>query len=205
MKNTNMGKMFALVLAVTAAALWPAPASASPQSAWPPLPKLILQRCIAARQSVNRNPFSAASNDFFVITTYKENGNESAIPGSEKKPAPGNRSPALSVYLVVRIFLVKSRPAPIVHDAALMITEKNMVSRDTKNPVARRWILMDVDGDGTVDKLLFSQSLKKKEAPTHEVKIPAGRKRELQAYYKNAVRSLTKKAANPTADMCLPI
>lgn len=197
--------MVALVLAMAASALGALPASAARQGAWPPLPKLVLQRCIAARQSVNRNPFSAFDNNFFVITAYKENGNESIYPGDKKKPALDIRSPSLSVYLVVSMSLVKNQPAPLIHDAALMVTEKNMVLHGTQKPVARRWILLDVDGDGTVDKLLFSQSLKETEAPAHEVKIPPDRKGALQRYYEKAVRSLTKKAAHPAADMCLTI
>lgn len=197
--------MVASMLVVAAAALGALPASAAQQGAWPQLPKLVLQRCIAAKQSVDHNPFSTLSNDFFVITAYDEDGNKSAYPGVEKKPNKDNRSPALSVYLVVRIFLVGDQPAPFIHDAALMVSEKNMVSRGSRKPVARSWILLDVDGDGTVDKLMFSQSLKKTQAPSHEVKIPADRKGALQGYYEKAVRRLTRKAANPSADMCLPI
>jgi hypothetical protein len=197
--------MVAPLLAVAAVMLGALPANAAQQGAWPQLPKLVFQRCIAAKQSVNHNPFSDLSNDFFVITAYDEEGDNSAYPGLEKKPTKGQRSPDLSIYLVVRVFLVANRPAPFIHDAALMVTEKNMVLHGSRKPVARSWILLDVDGDGTVDKLMFSQSLKKTQTPSHEVKIPADRKKALQGYYEKAVRRLTRKAANPSADMCLPI
>jgi len=187
------------------AALGALPVAAAPQGAWPPLPKLTLQRCIAAKQLVDHNPFSALNNDFFVITAYDEGGGNSAYAGVEKRPSKDNRSQALSVYLVVRILLMENQPVPFVHDAALMITEKSRALHGNQKPVARSWILLDVDGDGTVDKLIFSQGVNKTEKPSYEEKIPAARKKELQRYYEKAVRRLTRKAANPSADMCLSI
>lgn len=197
--------MTILVLAVSAAALWTHPARAARQKAWPRPPKLVLQQCVAAKQSVNPNPFSTFSNDFFVITAYEEDGSKGAFPGGRKSSSTGTPSPALNVYLVVRVFLVENQPVPVIHDAALMVMEKNMVLHGSQKPIARRWILLDVDGDGTVDKLMFSQGVKTPDARTHDVKIPAARMGELQGYYEKAVRSLTRKAANPSADMCIPI
>jgi hypothetical protein len=180
MKKACLYKILTGVWVIGAACLWALPANGAQQQAWPQPPNLVLQRCIAAKQSVNHNPFSTFSNDFFVITTYEEDGSKGAFQADENGPSTGNPSPALDVYLVVRIFLDENRPAPIIHDAALVVTEKNMVLHGDRKPIARRWILLDVDGDGTVDKLIFSQSLKEPESPSHEVKIPASRIRELQ-------------------------
>jgi hypothetical protein len=204
MKNSSLCWMIAPMLVVSVA-LGALPAGAAQQGAWPPLPKLTLQRCIAAKQLVDHNPFSALNNDFFVITAYDEGGDENAYAGVEKRATKNNRSPALSVYLVVRILLVEDQPVPFVHDAALMITEKKRVVHGNQKPVARSWILLDVDGDGTVDKLIFNQDFNKTEKPSYEEKIPADRKRALQGYFEQAVRRLTRKAAHPSADMCLSI
>jgi len=67
---------------------------------WPKPPELALKECVTAEQSVELNPFSKFSNDFFMVTKYEEDKDTEP----EKKDDSAN---LLIAYLVMGVFLAE--------------------------------------------------------------------------------------------------
>lgn len=201
MKRTIVCTLLSAFLIIGAAG--PRTIKAEDREGWPKLPELRFQNCIAATQSIKHNPFSTIDNDFFLVTAYEEDEKNA---GSDQSEPPFTTS-ALNVYLVVGIIMAEDKSAGRVHDMALIVEERNRGDKKVAGPSHKRWVLLDENGDGRLDRAIFGEN------PVRKVNgAPAGKKAQeiaseklpsLQGYFDSAVRDLSKKALNGAVKACL--
>lgn len=200
MKRTIICTLLSTFLIIGAAG--PRTIEAEEREGWPKLPELRLQNCISATQSIKHNPFSTIDNDFFMVTAYEEDENS----GSGHREPPVTTT-ALNVYLVVGVFMAEDKSEGKVHDMTLIVEERSSGDKKNAEPSHKRWVLLDENGDGRLDKAIFGEN------PVRKVNgAPAGKKaREmaseklpsLQGYFDSAVRNLSEKALNGAVKVCL--
>ncbi|MFZ0242514.1 MAG: hypothetical protein WAL90_12780 [Desulfobacterales bacterium] len=201
MKRAIAYTLLAAFLMVGAAG--PSTTSADDQARekWPKLPELRFQNCISATQSIKNNPFSATANDFFLVTSYEENQNAESDHG-QRPAAPS----ALNVYLVMGVFMAHDKAEGRVHGMALIVEERNSDVTRRSEPSFRRWVLLDENGDGRLDKAMFGENPGQKvtiAADGKEVQQMASEKLpSLQGYFDSAVRDLSNKAAAGSIGTC---
>lgn len=205
MKNAGIYKVSAAVIALCAAYLWSPGADGTEKERWPKLPKLMFQRCVATDRAIKHNPFSKFRNDFYVVIKYEEFGDTGPLLGKEWEGS--DRDEALNVYVVLGVFLARDKPVAVVHETALIVEKKNTVPDQSKSPILRRWLLLDENGDGLLDRAMFSRDeneLTEENGKSPEMELPRDHVARLQDYFEKAVRSLSRKAADGSAKTCIP-
>jgi hypothetical protein len=203
MKTVSTYKFLLAILAIGAvvAAVWTSEASGRTPKEWQPLPKLVYQECITAERSVQANPFSGISDDFVVVTKYEEYGQGG--PVINKKPEATGNTEELNIYLLVGAYLAEEQPIVLVlHDISLVVTERITNTRPDAKLTLRRWILLDKDADGVLDKAVFSEKGEGEGGAQPEVEIPSDQLATLQGYFDQAVGSINKRAAEGSANAC---
>jgi len=172
---------------------------------WPTMPDLVLQDCIPAEQSVTHNPFSKITNDYLIITAYEEHkGVKNLVP---KESNVSKHAGTLNIYLMLGVFIVEDKTEGLVHEMTLVVQERYTNARTSEQKSWHSWLLMDVDGDGRLDKAIYCKNMVENnvEQPGNEdsmnlssAKLPA-----LQEYFEGAVHSLGKKTAENPTDSCI--
>jgi hypothetical protein len=206
MKIVSIFKLFTAILAVGVAVgfVWTPRASSQTRKEWQQLPKLVFQNCVTAERSVQSNPLSGISNDFLVITAYKEYGQGGPVIDN-KSEATGNTE-ALNIYLLVGVYLAEDEPMVLVfHNITLVVTERIRSATRSAKSTLRRWILVDEDASGVLDKAFFSEETEGAGGVRQETEIPSGQVATLQSYFEHAIRSLNKRAKEGSANACTPL
>jgi hypothetical protein len=203
MEAVRIYKFLMVFLIIGAAAVWIPDAAGQRHHEWQKLPKMVFQECVTAERSVEHNPLSRISNDFLVITSYEEYGH--GAPRVNRKPDASGNAKALNVYLVVGVYVVENQGLLLVfHDISLVVSERVTPSGRSAKPVLRRWILVDQDGDGVLDKAVFSEGADETTGSQQGINIPSAKVPSLQKYFEQAVRDLNKKASKGPANACIP-
>jgi hypothetical protein len=182
------------------------PLTGSAQEEWQKLPKLEFEECVAAERSVQQNPFSSSENDFFVVTTYEEeDGKNEAV--RKRKSEARDSAQAFNVYLVLGVHKEGDRPAALVDNIALIMTQRGVPLDGSAGETLRRWIMMDENGDGRLDKAMFNPDAKEatdETAAANEVELSSEQVSGLQGYFEEAVRNISQKAQEDPASTCTP-
>ncbi|MFZ0611577.1 MAG: hypothetical protein WAM73_05010 [Desulfobacterales bacterium] len=137
-----------------------------------------------------------------MVTTYEEDENGD----SNRREAPVTTA-ALNVYLVMGAFMAKDKPEGQVHGMALIVEKRNNNVTQRSEPSLKRWVLLDENGDGRLDKALFRKNPHHKRDTAargqEALAVPSEKLPDLQAYFDKAVRDLSKKALNGSGEACL--
>jgi hypothetical protein len=197
-------KFLMVFLIIGAAAVWIPEAGGEKHDQWQKVPKMVLQECVTAERSVEHNPLSRISNDFLVITSYEEYGHGASL--GNRIPEATKKARALNVYLVVGAYVVENEGLILVfHDISLVVSERVTPSNPRRAPILRRWILVDQDGDGVLDKAVFSEGAEGTTGSQQGMDIPSDQVASMQKYFEQAIRDLNKKASKGPADTCFPV
>jgi hypothetical protein len=203
MEAVRIYKFLLVFLIIGAAAVCIPDAAGQRHNEWQKLPKLVFQECVTAERSVQHNPLSRITNDFLVITSYKEYGH--GVPPVNKRPEAIGNPEALNVYLVVGVYIIENEGLMLIfHDISLVVSEKITPSNPRSAPILRRWILVDQDGDGVLDKAVFSEKAEGTTTSQQGMDIPSAEIASLQKYFEQAARDLNKKASESPAKACIP-
>jgi len=200
MKTSIIHKFLMAILIFGVVAAWNTNAAALKHKEWQKLPKLLLQECIAAEREVQHNPLSKLSNDLLVITAYREYRDDGAV-AKESPEAKGNTE-ALNVYLMVGVLVSENRAEGIVRNISLVVTERVTDATGGAKPILRQWILLDLDGDGVLDKAIFSEGHEKTHGSQDGVDISSEQMQSLQDYFVQAVHNLNKKVMEGPSIAC---
>jgi hypothetical protein len=89
-------------------------------------------------------------------------------------------------------------------DELFLHTERITDANGNAQPTFHQWILLDLNGDGVLDKGIFSESTDGTSGSQQGGDIPSDQIQSLQSYFEQAVHNLNKKATEGPSDTCIP-
>ncbi|MFZ7125824.1 MAG: hypothetical protein ACOWWM_06685 [Desulfobacterales bacterium] len=206
MKTTGGCKCLVLMVTIGFVFFSAFRAMATVRSGWPQLPDIVLHECVTAEQTVEPNPMSMLENDFLMITAYEEPGKMQNLPPAGEKPETSGGTKALNLYFVLGLLVAENQSEALVHEMALIVIEKDADGgKENSGAAERQWVLLDHNGDGVLDKASFSEKSDESAGESGSprgLEIPSEQVEDLQGYFDEAVRTLSKKAANGPAGSC---
>lgn len=166
------------------------------------LPPIVLETCVGVQQVMTRNPFSFLPNDYLLLTKYEGN------PGRTNPVRKGvNPGKALDMYLLQGVLVSPNREIGLVHDSVLIV-KVSTISKQTSRKTVREWILIDENGDRSIDKGIYRETVTGKgKSPIASIRVVISRNllRTFQAYFEKATATLDARAAEGPAGDCVTL
>jgi hypothetical protein len=165
---------------------------------WEKLPALHFEECIEVTRIVERNPFLPFSNVLIAITAYQEKGAEEEADKNRERMV----GKALNLYHLVGLLVIDDSPAAIPYHSSLIVSS---VDIQADSETVERWVLVDENNDGHLDKATFNKTLKSAGGGTiesNEVSIPENQVAEMQGFYDKATHDLSERHDSGPGSLC---